>query len=81
VSDPEAMLERWKALAGDTSPGPWTPDPMAGFFQHFRPDGRGLPQVFEGAVGGDEILPRLLEVYRATARGWRGEVTTTVISS
>jgi hypothetical protein len=66
------MLERWKALAGDTSPGPWAPDHMAGFFQRFRPDGRGLPQAFEGVVGGDEILPRLLEVYRATADGWRG---------
>lgn len=72
MNDPGAILERWKALAGDTSPGPWTPDQMAGFFQRFRPDGRGLSRAFEGVAGGDEILARLLEVYRATADGGRG---------
>jgi len=73
VNDEKAMLERWKALAGDTSPEPWTPDQMAGFFQCFRPDGQGLSQAFEGVECGEEILARLLEIYRATADGWLRE--------
>ena len=39
MSGDEAKLDRWKRLAGDTSPRPWTEDDMAGFFQRFRPDG------------------------------------------
>lgn len=66
----EEMMRRWKAMAGDTSLEPWDLENMAGFFQCFRPDGRDLPEVFEGVVGADEILPRLLEVYQATADGW-----------
>jgi hypothetical protein len=75
VNDPETTLESWKFLAGDTSPESWTPDHMATFFQCFRPDGQGLSQAFEGVVRGDEILARLLEVYRSTADGWQGEDT------
>ena len=74
MSSDEAMLGRWKAIAGDTSPGTWTEDDLAGFFQRFRPDGAGVSEAFEGVEGADEILPRLLEVYEATADGWqRGE--------
>ena len=43
---------------------------LFGFFQAFRPDGTGLDDALRGAVGADEVLPRLLEVYRATAPGW-----------
>ncbi len=74
MSSDEAMLGRWKAIAGDTSPGKWTEDDLAGFFQRFRPDGAGVSEAFEGVKGADEILPRLMEVYEATADGWqRGE--------
>ncbi|MDG3004687.1 hypothetical protein [Paludisphaera mucosa] len=73
MSDQEALLARWKALAGDHSRRPWTPDHLAGFFQNFRPHGVGLAEVFEGVEGADEITPRLLEIYRATAEGWRDD--------
>ena len=82
MSSDEAMLGRWKAIAGDTSPGTWTEDDLAGFFQRFRPDGAGVSEAFEGVEGADEILPRLLEVYEATADGWqRGRPTTGTSSS
>jgi hypothetical protein len=58
-------------MAGDTSSGSWTEHDMAGFFQHFRPDGAGVSAAFEGVEGADEILPRLLQVYEATADGWQ----------
>ncbi|MFI5455639.1 MAG: hypothetical protein ACHRXM_09325 [Isosphaerales bacterium] len=69
----EEILGRWKALAGDTSEKPWDPDNLGGFFQQFRPLGEGLEAAFEGVVGADEILPRLLEVYPVTADGWRSD--------
>src|SRR3954469_944558 len=75
MSSDEAMLVRWKAIAGDTSPGAWTEDDLAGFFQRFRPDGHGVSEAFEGVEGADEILPRLQEVYEATADGWQREET------
>ncbi|WP_206108231.1 hypothetical protein [Paludisphaera soli] len=72
MNDHDALLARWKALTGDDSPNPWTFDHLAGFFQNFRPLGAGLAHAFEGVAGADEILPRLLEVFRATAEGWSG---------
>jgi hypothetical protein len=72
-SQDDATLRRWKALVGDTSSESWDTENMAGFFQNFRPDGAGLRDVFEGVEAADEILPRLLEVYRATAIGWQGD--------
>jgi hypothetical protein len=66
----EEMFARWKALAGDRSTRPWSRENMAGFFQMFRPHGEGLEVAFEGVVGTEEILLRLLDVYRATAAGW-----------
>src|SRR4051812_39128360 len=65
----EEMFRRWKALAGDELPRPWREENMAGFFQCFRPHGDGLATAFEGVVGADEILPRLMAVYQATANG------------
>jgi len=67
----EEILGRWKALAGDTTGKPWEPDNLAGFFQQFRPAGEGLEAAFQGVIGADEILPRLLEVYEVTADDWR----------
>lgn len=71
MSSEEEMLDRWKRLAGDTSRHPWTEDDLGMYFQRFRPDGAGVAAAFEGVEGGDEILPRLMEVYRATAEGWQ----------
>lgn len=73
MSDDEKMLDRWKRIAGDSSPRPWTEDDLGMYFQRFRPDGAGVAAAFEGVEGGDEILPRLIEVYRATATGWDRE--------
>jgi hypothetical protein len=65
----EAVLGRWKAMAGDTSPGRLGPENLAGFFQGFRPDRRGLSEAFESVLGADEIRPRLLEISEVTADG------------
>ncbi|MFO0891096.1 MAG: hypothetical protein U0790_18370, partial [Isosphaeraceae bacterium] len=73
MSSDEEMLDLWKRIAGDTSPRPWTEDNLAGFLQRFRPDGTGVAAAFEGMVGGDEIVPRLMEVYRATETAWDAE--------
>jgi hypothetical protein len=63
------MLAYWKSLAGDPSPEPWASENMGMFFQGFRPHGHGVEAAFEGVAAADEILPRLLEVYAATAEG------------
>lgn len=65
----EEMFARWKELAGDDSPRPWTEDQMGMFFQNFRPDGEGVDAAFEGVVGAEAILPRLREIYQVTAPG------------
>lgn len=63
------ILARWKKLAGANSPQPWTDeDDLVGFFEHFRPQGKGLEAVFEGVEAGDEVLPRLKQVFKATAK-------------
>jgi hypothetical protein len=72
-STEEEMLAHWKSLAGDTSPDEWEEDDLAMFFQNFRPHGAGVEAAFEGVVGADEILPRLMQVYEATAVGWQRE--------
>jgi hypothetical protein len=73
MGNEQEMLQRWKSISGDMSPRPWTEDNIGLFFQRFRPDGAGVAAAFEGVEGGDEILPRLLEVYHATAEGWDRE--------
>lgn len=80
------ILQRWKSLIGYTAPGPWNEDHMEGYFQHFRPDGRGVEAVFEGVQLAEEILPRLMQVYEATARDfapsdWYFEVKRPLASS
>jgi hypothetical protein len=69
----EEMFARWKWMAGDTSPRPWSSENMAGFFQLFRPLGDGVEAAFDGVAGAEDLLPRLLDVYRATAAGWSRE--------
>jgi len=63
-------LARWKALVGDTSERPWEDEDLDFFLHRFRPLGRGLEQVFEGVKLGGEVLPRLVELYEATAEGY-----------
>jgi hypothetical protein len=58
-------LVRWRKLMDAASQ-----DGLVGFFQKFRPHGNGLTAAFEGVVGADEFLPRLLRIYQATAEGW-----------
>lgn len=65
----EEVLAQWKSLAGDEDPEPWEEDNLGMFFQGFRPNGAGVEAAFQGVVGADEILPRLLQVYEATAEG------------
>src|SRR5947207_2507671 len=66
----DAMFRRWQTLAGDASGRAWGRDQMAGFFQRFLPHGERLAQAFVGVTGAEDVLPRLLEVYQATADGW-----------
>jgi hypothetical protein len=68
-STEEEMLAYWKSLAGDDSSDDWEEDDLAMFFQGFRPHGDGVEAAFEGVVGAEEILPRLMQVYEATADG------------
>jgi hypothetical protein len=41
-------------------------DELYGYFECFRPDGKGVEKVFAGIVGGDEIVQRLRKVYECT---------------
>jgi hypothetical protein len=66
----QEIIERWKSMSGNNSGRPWTNDQVVGFFQAFRPYGQSLSEALDGVVGTKEILPRLLEVYQATASGW-----------
>ena len=61
------ILEYWAIRINEKS---CTKESLAGFFQAFRPQGSGLSKVFEGVVGGEEILKRLIAIYRATESGW-----------
>ncbi len=70
LSSREVALERWRLARGRAVGDEVTEADLYGFFQSFRPDGKGLEEVFAGVVGGNELLPRLLEVYQATAKGW-----------
>ena len=67
---PMDKLERlayWKSVAGDKSLRPWIDEEdLSGYFQLFRPDGRGVERVFEGVARGDEVLARLLLFYYHT---------------
>lgn len=38
-------------------------DSLIGVFQHFRPDGEGLPELFDGLPIGDQLVERLELIY------------------
>jgi len=66
MSDME-LIARWRSITGVTS------EEMAGFFQAFRPLGVGLVDALQGVSLSGEIVPRLLEIYAATADGYRSD--------
>jgi hypothetical protein len=66
----ESIINRWKRMAGSRSAKALSKDDLVGFFQAFRPYGQDIPTVLEGVAGADEIVPRLLRIYAATAPGW-----------
>jgi hypothetical protein len=57
------LLQRCKEVVGDSQGESWNAENLGPFFQHFRPNGRGLELVFEGVPHGDQILSRLKMVY------------------
>jgi hypothetical protein len=61
-----AFFRHCKDLAGDRSAGKWSAENLAGFFQHFRPDGQGLEALFADIPAGEEVLGRLRQVFQAT---------------
>lgn len=61
--DPEELLGRCKALAGDVSPEPWTVETLPGFFQAFRPEGRDLRGLFADLPRGEALWQRLERVF------------------
>lgn len=67
------ILARWKALAGNSSPQPWTSDEdVSGLLEAFSPTGEGCEAILEGVPCGEEITARLREVYAATNHGTPG---------
>jgi hypothetical protein len=65
-----AILNRWNSMVASRSPKARPNHDLVGFFQAFRPYGQDLPRALEGVVRAEEILPRLLQIYAATAPGW-----------
>lgn len=64
------ILARWKALAGDESPDPWTSDEqVSGLLEKFSPTGEGCEAILKGVPCGDAITARLRELYAATNHG------------
>lgn len=68
----EKVLEKWRVkLGGKENDRVWTTkDDLAFFFQRFRPDGEGLEE-FCSDLNCQAITPRLLEIFRATAEGYK----------
>lgn len=59
------LFERCRLAAGIDPQMPDEPDSLIGFFQTFRPDGRGLEGLYNGVPAGDELhhrLDRLFEI-------------------
>jgi hypothetical protein len=50
MGNEQEVLQRWKSISGDTSPGPWTDDNMGLFFQRFRADRAGLARALRAAM-------------------------------
>jgi hypothetical protein len=63
-------IQAWAELAG-FPPGAREQHDLAGLFQAFRPDGKGVERLFEGSSLGQQILKRLTRLYAATAPSYR----------
>ncbi len=69
----DGILERWRTVLNRLAQEEaWKADDpeVPPFFLHsFRPSGEGLEDVFRGVAQGEEILERLMEVYRIAGEG------------
>ncbi|QDV63707.1 apolipoprotein acyltransferase [Crateriforma conspicua] len=76
---PAELIERCRDAANimgqDDAGGPVMdgPDSLIGFFQHFRPDGTGLGDVFRDLPGGDEVHERLDRLYDVAGHNQRSD--------
>ncbi|PHQ34834.1 apolipoprotein acyltransferase [Rhodopirellula bahusiensis] len=59
----EALLRRMGEAVGIMDDSVFENDKFVGFFQSFRPDGRGLDGVFERLDCGDELQQRLEKLF------------------
>lgn len=68
----DAVLRKWQLkLGGKESDAAWTAkDDLAFLFQRFRPDGDGIKEFCQD-LNCSEIASRLLDLFRATAAGFK----------
>jgi len=59
------LRERCRAASGIETDSEVDPTAMIGFFQRFRPDGRGLEGLYEGLAHGDQYHERLDHLFEA----------------
>ena len=59
----QALVDRCGHAAGYPGDEPLDPDGLIGFFQQFRPDGRGLAGLFDDLPAGGELHRRLDELF------------------
>ncbi len=65
------LYEFWQSVVGVDEDESWSePADLVFLFQNFRPHGQGVERILNGFWGARQMLPRLLEVYKATASGW-----------
>lgn len=57
------LLQRMGESVGKSPEEIRSADDLIGYFQSFRPDGRGLAGVFSGVAGGDEVHERLERLF------------------
>ena len=62
---PSDYIKYLLRLIGEDEAG--SDDDLFGLFQTFRPDGKGVEQVFAPLVNGQSFIERILPVYEATA--------------
>lgn len=61
--DHQEVLRRMGESVGKSVEEVQGTDDLIGYFQSFRPDGRGLAGVFSGVVGGDDVHERLESLF------------------
>ncbi len=67
------LFERCREAARIDPELPEEPDSLIGFFQTFRPDGRGLEGLFDGVPSGDDLHRRLERLFEAAGDDRRPE--------